>query len=189
MRSDSSLFSSLFWWSSSDSQTSSRSLTPSEVKARKVALKCIQVSVALATYTYPNYSHLPPLLLHPPSPLLSILPLLLSSILPLLLSSILPLLSSSIFPLLLPFSSPPLSSPFSFFFLPLLPPSLPPPQDCHPEQLFSESKFLCPEALQELTKALTDATRGHEGSSSSSLDQESAMFLMELLVTVAMENK
>ena len=51
VRSDPSLFSSLFWWSS-DSQTSSRSLTPSEVKARKVALKCIEVSV-VATCTTP----------------------------------------------------------------------------------------------------------------------------------------
>eukprot|EP00731_Ephydatia_muelleri_P005725 Em0002g1901a len=102
VRPDSSLFSSLFWWSSDTQTSSSRSLTPSEVKARKVALKCIQ--------------------------------------------------------------------------------------DCHPEQLFSESKFLCPEALQELTKALTDATRGSEGAAIP-LDDDSAMFLMELLVTVAMENK
>ena len=155
MRPDSSLFSSLFWWSSDTQASSSRSLTPSEVKARKVALKCIQVSVALVTYTPPNLSSLPPLL--PSSPLPPLPPSFLSSP-----------------------SSPALPS--------LLPTLLPPPQDCHPEQLFSESKFLCPEALQELTKALTDATRGSEGAAIP-LDDDSAMFLMELLVTVAMENK
>ncbi|KAL5505131.1 hypothetical protein EMCRGX_G006512 [Ephydatia muelleri] len=38
---ESSLF-SLFWWSSDTQTSSSCSLTSSEVKARKVALKCIQ---------------------------------------------------------------------------------------------------------------------------------------------------
>ena len=165
MRSDSSLFSSLFWWSSDTQTSSSRSLTPSEVKARKVALKCIQVSVALVTYTPPNLSSLsPPLSLHsflPSPPVPS------------------PPLPSP------PLPSPPLPSPPLPSLLPTL---LPSPQDCHPEQLFSESKFLCPEALQELTKALTDATRGSEGAAIP-LDDDSAMFLMELLVTVAMENK
>lgn len=106
VRSDASIFSSLFWWSSSDSQTTSRSLTPSEVKARKVAVKCIE--------------------------------------------------------------------------------------DCHPEQLFSESKFLCQDALQELIKALTDAVRDVDackGSTSALVDRDSAVFLVELLASVAMENK
>ena len=69
-------------------------------------------------------------------------------------------------------------------------PLSPPPQDCHPEQLFSESKFLCHEALQELTKALTDATRDPRSDGPAvAMDDDSTMFLMELLVTVAMENK
>ena len=64
-------------------------------------------------------------------------------------------------------------------------------QECHPEYLFTESKFLRSDALLELVKALTFASRSpdqHE-SLGTTFDEDSAVFFMEQLVTVAMENK
>ena len=64
-------------------------------------------------------------------------------------------------------------------------------QECHPEYLFTESKFLCSDALLELIKALTFASRSpdqHE-TLGTTFDEDSALFFMEQLVTVAMENK
>ena len=64
-------------------------------------------------------------------------------------------------------------------------------QDCHPEQLFSESKFLCQDSLLELTKALTFGSRGpeHHQTLGTLCDEDSAVFFLELLVSVALENK
>ena len=64
-------------------------------------------------------------------------------------------------------------------------------QECHPEQLFSESKFLTPQSLLELVKSLTFASRGPEDhvSLGTSFHEETAVFFLELLVSVAMENK
>ena len=66
-----------------------------------------------------------------------------------------------------------------------------PAQDCHPEQLFSESKFLRQDSLLELTKALTFASRGpeHHQTLGTLFEEDSAVFFLELLVSVALENK
>lgn len=64
-------------------------------------------------------------------------------------------------------------------------------QDCHPEHLFTESKFLRSDALLELVKSLTFASRSpdqHE-TLGTMFDEDSAVFFMEQLVIVAMENK
>ena len=67
----------------------------------------------------------------------------------------------------------------------------PPPQDCHPEQLFSESTFLRDSSLLELVKALTFASRGpaHHQTLGSVCEEDAAVFFLELLVSVAMANK
>ena len=64
-------------------------------------------------------------------------------------------------------------------------------QECHPEQLFSESKFLRPQSLLELIKTLTFASRGPEDhvALGTAFHEETAVFFLELLVSVAMENK
>ena len=64
-------------------------------------------------------------------------------------------------------------------------------QECRPEQLFSESKFLKPQSLLELIKTLTFASRGPEDhiSLGTAFHEETAVFFLELLVLVAMENK
>ena len=64
-------------------------------------------------------------------------------------------------------------------------------QECHPEQLFSESKFLQGEGLRELLKALVFASRGPEAhlTLGTVFDEDSAVFFLELLVSVALENK
>ena len=64
-------------------------------------------------------------------------------------------------------------------------------QECRPEQLFTESKFLRPQSLLELIKTLTFCSRGPEDhvSLGTAFHEETAVFFLELLVTVAMENK
>ena len=64
-------------------------------------------------------------------------------------------------------------------------------QECHPEQLFTESKFLRSDALTELVKALVFASRGPDQHQSlgTHFDEDAAVFFLELLVTVAIENK
>jgi len=64
-------------------------------------------------------------------------------------------------------------------------------KECHPEQLFSESKFLRQDSLLELMKALTFASRGpeHHQTLGTLFDEDSAVFFLELLVSVALENK
>ena len=64
-------------------------------------------------------------------------------------------------------------------------------QDCHPEQLFTESKFLRCDALLELVKALVFASRGPDQHHSlgTHFDEDTSVFFMELLITVAIENK
>ena len=66
-----------------------------------------------------------------------------------------------------------------------------PLQECHPEQLFSESKFLQVEGLREFLKALVFASRGPEAhlTLGTVFDEDSAIFFLELLVSVALENK
>ena len=57
--------------------------------------------------------------------------------------------------------------------------------------MFTESKFLRSDALLELVKALTFASRSpdqHE-SLGTTFDEDSTVFFMEQLVTVAVENK
>ena len=57
--------------------------------------------------------------------------------------------------------------------------------------MFSESKFLRPHSLLELLKTLTFASRGPEDHASlgTAFHEETAVFFLELLVSVAMENK
>ena len=64
-------------------------------------------------------------------------------------------------------------------------------QDCHPEELFTESKFLRSDALLELIKALIFASRGpdHHESLGTVFDEDAAVFFMKILVTVAIENR
>jgi brefeldin A-resistance guanine nucleotide exchange factor 1 len=64
-------------------------------------------------------------------------------------------------------------------------------EECHPEELFSESKFLKPESLMELVKALSFSSQGSEVHAhlGTSYDEESAIFHLELLVTVVIENR
>ena len=61
-------------------------------------------------------------------------------------------------------------------------------EECHLEQLFLESKFM---RLLELIKTLTFCSRGPEDhvSLGTAFHEEMAMFFLELLVSVAMENK
>ena len=64
-------------------------------------------------------------------------------------------------------------------------------QECHPELLFVESRFLRPDALLELVKALIFASRSPEYHQSlgSTFDETGAVFFLGILVTVAIENK
>ena len=66
-----------------------------------------------------------------------------------------------------------------------------PLQECHPEQLFSESKFLRPDSLLELVKSLIFASRGPDAHHSlgTVFDEDTAVFFLELLISVGMENK
>ncbi|XP_072165610.1 Golgi-specific brefeldin A-resistance guanine nucleotide exchange factor 1-like [Diadema setosum] len=64
-------------------------------------------------------------------------------------------------------------------------------EDCHPEHLITESKFLRLESLQELVKALVFASQGPEAVDSLGLtyDEEASIFNLELLLRVILENR
>lgn len=64
-------------------------------------------------------------------------------------------------------------------------------QDCHPEHLITESKFLRLESLQELMKALTFASQGPQAADSMGMqfEEEAAVFNFELLLRVVLENR
>ncbi|XP_030835951.1 Golgi-specific brefeldin A-resistance guanine nucleotide exchange factor 1 [Strongylocentrotus purpuratus] len=64
-------------------------------------------------------------------------------------------------------------------------------EDCHPEHLITESKFLRLESLQELVKALVCASQGPEAVDALGLvfDEEAAIFNLELLLRVILENR
>ena len=64
-------------------------------------------------------------------------------------------------------------------------------QECRPEQIFSESKFLRQDALLELVKSLTYASRGPQAHAElgTLFDEESSVFCLELLITVAIANR
>ncbi|XP_071808203.1 Golgi-specific brefeldin A-resistance guanine nucleotide exchange factor 1-like isoform X2 [Asterias amurensis] len=64
-------------------------------------------------------------------------------------------------------------------------------EDCHPEHLITESKFLREESLQELMKSLTFASQGPEATDSLgvSYEEEAAVFNLELLIRVVLENR
>lgn len=63
--------------------------------------------------------------------------------------------------------------------------------DCHPEQLITESKFLRVDSLQELVKTLIYAC--HDPDSPAALgnyyEEESTVFLTELLIKIALQNR
>ncbi|XP_022089573.1 Golgi-specific brefeldin A-resistance guanine nucleotide exchange factor 1-like [Acanthaster planci] len=64
-------------------------------------------------------------------------------------------------------------------------------EDCHPEHLITESKFLRQESLQELMKALTFASQGPQAADSLGMqyEEEAAVFNFELLIRVVLENR
>ena len=64
-------------------------------------------------------------------------------------------------------------------------------QDCHPEHLITESKFLRQESLHELMKSLTFASQGRQAADSLGVqfEEEAAVFNLELLIRVVLENR
>ncbi|XP_063243123.1 Golgi-specific brefeldin A-resistance guanine nucleotide exchange factor 1 isoform X2 [Bacillus rossius redtenbacheri] len=64
-------------------------------------------------------------------------------------------------------------------------------RDCHLEHLVTESKFLRLDSLQELVKALMIASQGPDAHASSGLvyDEDAAIFFLELLLKVIIQNK
>ncbi|XP_062518371.1 Golgi-specific brefeldin A-resistance guanine nucleotide exchange factor 1-like isoform X2 [Corticium candelabrum] len=64
-------------------------------------------------------------------------------------------------------------------------------QDCHPEALFAESKFLMEDSLMELVKALAFASHGPDTHQSlgTQFDEEGAVFNLELLLKVVVQNR
>ncbi|XP_066304243.1 Golgi-specific brefeldin A-resistance guanine nucleotide exchange factor 1-like isoform X1 [Branchiostoma lanceolatum] len=64
-------------------------------------------------------------------------------------------------------------------------------KECQVEQLVQESKFLRMESLHELLKALTYASHGPETAASlgSQFDEEAAIFNLELLLRIVLQNK
>ena len=64
-------------------------------------------------------------------------------------------------------------------------------QECRPEQIVTESKFLRPQSLMELIKTLTFCSRSPEDhvALGTAFQEETAVFFLELLVAVALENK
>jgi brefeldin A-resistance guanine nucleotide exchange factor 1 len=64
-------------------------------------------------------------------------------------------------------------------------------QDCHPEALFAESKFLMEDSLMELAKALAFASHGPDTHQSlgTQFDEEASVFNLELLSKVVLQNR
>ncbi|XP_022788096.1 Golgi-specific brefeldin A-resistance guanine nucleotide exchange factor 1-like isoform X3 [Stylophora pistillata] len=61
-------------------------------------------------------------------------------------------------------------------------------RDCHPELLITESKFLRPDSLNELIKVLI-YNSSIENQESVPYDEEAAVFFLELLIRVVLENR
>lgn len=61
-------------------------------------------------------------------------------------------------------------------------------KDCHIENVFTESKFLQSESLSSLARALMLGA-GPSGISNSGDDEDAAIFCLELLITVALNNR
>ncbi|XP_067141452.1 Golgi-specific brefeldin A-resistance guanine nucleotide exchange factor 1 [Centruroides vittatus] len=62
--------------------------------------------------------------------------------------------------------------------------------DCHPEQLITESKFLRVDSLQELVKTLIYSCHGTDSPISlGNCYEESTVFLTELLIKIALQNR
>ncbi|PIK37413.1 putative golgi-specific brefeldin A-resistance guanine nucleotide exchange factor 1 isoform X4 [Apostichopus japonicus] len=62
-------------------------------------------------------------------------------------------------------------------------------EDCQPELLITESKFLRLESLQELVKALCFASLQDSESLGAALDEEAAVFNLEMLISLVLENR
>ncbi|XP_022240117.1 Golgi-specific brefeldin A-resistance guanine nucleotide exchange factor 1-like isoform X2 [Limulus polyphemus] len=64
-------------------------------------------------------------------------------------------------------------------------------QDCHPDHLVMESKFLRIDSLQELVKALIYACHGPDGHASlgTNYNEDSAVFLLEFLIKIVLQNR
>lgn len=63
-------------------------------------------------------------------------------------------------------------------------------KDCHIDSVFTESKFLQSESLSNLARALILAAgRSQKGNNSSIEDEDAAIFCLELLITVALNNR
>ncbi|KAL9961546.1 hypothetical protein ACROYT_G030504 [Oculina patagonica] len=63
-------------------------------------------------------------------------------------------------------------------------------RDCHPELLITESKFLRPESLNELMKVLIyNSSIDNQESMSVPCDEEAAVFFLELLIRVVLQNR
>ena len=145
-RPDSSLLSSISFWLLNDNPSgSSKPSTPSEIKARKTATKCVKVRVVPRQCWFSKKTSV-----------LFLMPVFFSVIT--------------------------LCSWLCVYLL---------PQECSPEQIISESKFLQPQSLLELMKTLTFCSRGPEDhvALGTAFQEETAVFFLELLVSVAMENK
>lgn len=61
--------------------------------------------------------------------------------------------------------------------------------ECHCEQLFTESKFLRVDSLQELVKTLIFICHTPESSACETFDQDSTVFLLELLIKIVLLNR
>ncbi|KAJ8022774.1 Golgi-specific brefeldin A-resistance guanine nucleotide exchange factor 1 [Holothuria leucospilota] len=62
-------------------------------------------------------------------------------------------------------------------------------EDCQPELLIKESKFLRLESLQELVKALCFASMHESESITTPFDEEAAVFNLEMLISLVLENR
>ncbi|XP_065652483.1 Golgi-specific brefeldin A-resistance guanine nucleotide exchange factor 1 isoform X4 [Hydra vulgaris] len=64
-------------------------------------------------------------------------------------------------------------------------------KECHPENIITESKFLRPESLQELVKSLIIASKPLHLYESTDVpyDEDAAVFFLEFLIKVALQNK
>ncbi|XP_057309577.1 Golgi-specific brefeldin A-resistance guanine nucleotide exchange factor 1-like [Hydractinia symbiolongicarpus] len=64
-------------------------------------------------------------------------------------------------------------------------------KECHPENIITESKFLRPESLQELVKSLIIASKPEHAYESTDVpyDGEAAVFFLEFLIKVALQNR
>jgi len=64
-------------------------------------------------------------------------------------------------------------------------------KECHPENIITESKFLRPDSLQELIKALIIASKPEHSYESTDIpyDEDAAVFFLEFLIKIALQNR